>query len=506
MNSPPPKNGPPLVATVLLVWLGLMPALYANEASRGPVIRGGAELTRNRFAEALQFFQQAVAADPQDGDAHFLTGLALNRLGRHSEALASLEQAEKLKTQYRDLYFELGWAYLFTRQFKQAVSALTRYETIKPGRGIAQELLGRAHLALGEDDKAEAALREALRRDPRLAATCNYYLGALALRRGEKEKAVSLLEDLSKKEPSTAVGRSARTMLETERARERRWSLSAAVGGGYDSNVIQGNASGPLPSGISHRDAGFAQTFAGAGYDLIRAPADLLRADYEFNANVYGDVSDFDTTDHRVALSYRHQFKDRVAVNLGLDNPFGEVGGDPSSYDLAFSPALDIRLADWAVLRVPYMLTASENFISVAAPLNRDGTSQTLGVVQFLQCPPLGMTGRVGYSHIWNETEGSDYDSNSDAILAGVNWSLPWKMTLDVSYARIFERYSNPNSFTDFTLRRRDDVNLLRVELSKSLDQHWSVRAAYDFARPDSNLPTYDYQRHAFTMGVNFRY
>ncbi len=479
---------------------------YGDEASQALAHRGAGELTRNRLAEALALFRQAVAADAQDGDAHFLAGLALNRLGRHAEAVKSLQQAEKLKTQYRDLHLELGWAYLFTRQFQQAVLALTHYESIKPGRGLAQELLGRAYLALGQDEKAEASLREAMRRDARLAPTSNYYLGAIALRKGEGEKGAALLQDVSKNQPSSSVGRSAQTLLDRQRAKDRRWSLSLSAGGGYDSNASQRGTDELVPTEIGRGGTGFGQFSAGGTYDLVRGEADDLTVGYEFAAQVYDDLSEFNSLDHRPFVQYRRKFKDRAALNLNMENHYGEIDEDPSINDVVFSPSLDVKLAEWAVLRLPYTLTWSENFIPVERPLDRDGLSQTLGIVQFLKCERLNMVGRVGYVHIWNRTDGSDYDYDSDSVLVGVNWSLPWKITLDVSYARIWEGYANPNSFTDFSRRRRSDVDLVRVEVVKALNDHVWLRTSYDFAGSDSNVSIYKSDRHAWSAGVILRY
>lgn len=494
------------LVAIALVWVGLASALNADEKSQALIVRGAAELGRNRFAEALVLFQQAVQADPKDGDAYFLSGLALNRLGRHSEALASLQQAEKLKTQYRDLYFELGWAHLFLREYQRAIDLLTHYESIKPGRGLAQELLGRAYLALNQDEKAEAAMREALRRDPRLAPTANYYLAVIALRRGEREKAAKALQDLAQQQRGTAVGQSASDLLDQQRLGERRWNLGFSLQGGYDSNVIRLGDRTAVPPGLSRRDAGSTQLSLGGSYDLVRGDTDNLRALYDFSASFYHGISDFDTLDHRFSLLYRHSFSNLLAANLAMDHHYGEIGRRPLSYDFTLSPSLEVRLTDWLTVGIPYSVTISKDYLSVARPLDRTGNAHSLGFGFSLPSLPGGLRARLGYNHTWNRTDGSDYDFQSNSILVGLNLPLPWQTTLDTSYTRIFERYDNLNSLSGFTLRRRDDVDIVRVQFVKSLTPHWFVRLAYDFVRDDTNLRIFNYHRHVGTAGVIFRY
>ena len=495
-----------LLAIITLAGVGFAPALNADEKSQALILRGAAEIGRNRFAEALVLFQQAVQADPKDGDAHFMAGLALNRLGRHAEALTSLQQAEKLKTQYRDLYFELGWAHLFVHEYQRAVELLTHYESIKPGRGLAQELLGRAYLALNQDDKAETALREALRRDPRLAPTVNYYLGALALRRGEREKGAKMLQELAQQQRGTAVGQSASDLLDQQRLGERRWNVGFSLQGGYDSNAIRLGDSTAVPPGLRRRNAGTTQLSLGGSYDLVRSDADTLRAAYDFGANFYAGISDFDTLDHRFSLLYRRRFGTLLAANLVMEHHYGEIGRRPLSYDFTLSPSLEVRLTDWVSLAIPYTVTIAQNYLSVAAPLDRSGNSHSLGFGLSLPSLPAGLRGRIGYSHTWNRTDGSDYDFQSNSIFTGLNLPLPWQTVLDASYTRTFERYDNLNSLSASPLRRRDDVDIVRVQLVKAVTPLWSVRLAYDFVRNDTNLRIFDYHRHAGTAGVIFRY
>ncbi len=481
------------------------PSVYSGEASRELILQGAHELGRNRFNEALEFFQKAVEADPQAGETHFLTGLALNQLGQYPKALKSLQQAEKLKTEYRDLYLELGQAYLFTRQYQRAIEALTHYEAIKPGRGLTMDLFGRTYLALEEWDKAEQAFQEAQKRDSHLASSSEYFLAAILLHRGEREEATALLKGLVERERGTAIGRAAQDLLDTSQLRDRRWSFLVDVGGGYDSNVIGFGDGQPLPSGISDRHAFFFRSLAGVDFESLRTDRDNLLLRYRFSNSLYEDLSDFNKLDHLLALFYRRRFDKRISLNLAAQSQYSAIGSESLGYDFTLSPSMDVRLADWAVVRLPYSMTVRDDLFPGTPVLDRDGISHTAGIVQLLRFLPTGITGHGGYFHTWNLTDGSDYDFGSDTLSAGINLPLPWKSAMDVRYRYIYERYKNPNSRTNFS--RRDHVDVIRVELTKVLNPFLSVYTTYDYVRNNSNVSTYDYSnRHAWTSGVTVRF
>src|SRR5258707_8461162 len=48
---------------------------------------GGLLAERGRFEEAAQVLTRATAVNPQDADAQYNLGIALQRLGRHAEAI-----------------------------------------------------------------------------------------------------------------------------------------------------------------------------------------------------------------------------------------------------------------------------------------------------------------------------------------------------------------------------------------------------------------------------------
>lgn len=95
--------------------------------------KGAALLRRRKPQEALGCFEEALAFDPNDLDAHTNRIAALQKLGRHGETVMAANRALKLR--------EVPWLY---------------------------QVLGLAHLALGEAGAAVRSFERALALDPRL--------------------------------------------------------------------------------------------------------------------------------------------------------------------------------------------------------------------------------------------------------------------------------------------------------------------------------------------------
>src|SRR5260221_10170165 len=73
-------------------------------------------LDEHRVADALKKLDEAIAADPDDAQAVFFNGVALNRDGRSQEALDSLDKAPRMGSTHQDMAFERGWALLELEQ------------------------------------------------------------------------------------------------------------------------------------------------------------------------------------------------------------------------------------------------------------------------------------------------------------------------------------------------------------------------------------------------------
>jgi len=108
--------------------------------------------------ESLDLAQQAMVLDPLIADAHLIAGLALLDLGRHRDAHASFQEAARLRPADPEI-----------TTFQAATTFI-----------------------LGDEQAAEAALRNVLAAEPELAEAC-YWLSLVVERRGDFAGADELL-------------------------------------------------------------------------------------------------------------------------------------------------------------------------------------------------------------------------------------------------------------------------------------------------------------------------
>ncbi len=199
----PFKRFPIVAAMPLLFFLPVLAA--ASPTSHELIVQGAADLRAERYEEALKRFEAATLADPNDAEAFFFQGAALDRLGRFQDALSGLEKANAMGFKGPALAFDTGWALLRLARWSDAIVQLEYFEKAVPGRGKTSEFIGRAYFGLGQYDKAEAKLKEAIQRDPALKPTALLFLAAIEQERKNPAAAKVYLETLLREAPESAI-------------------------------------------------------------------------------------------------------------------------------------------------------------------------------------------------------------------------------------------------------------------------------------------------------------
>lgn len=199
----PLKTLPLLLASAFLFVLAGTAA--ASPESHQWILQGVDDLEAGKYSEALKKFAAASRSDPRDSEAAYFEGAALNRLRRPKPALEKLQQAAQMGYRGVGLTFDTGWALLRLGRWDEAIEQLEYSEIVVPESAKTSEFLGRAYLGLGDYANAEAKLREAVERDPRVAPTALVYLAALEQKRGNPGPARLYLEKIVRDAPQSPI-------------------------------------------------------------------------------------------------------------------------------------------------------------------------------------------------------------------------------------------------------------------------------------------------------------
>lgn len=85
--------------------------------------QGVAQLSRDDYARALQFFERAVELDTNYPEAWYQAGFCYGVLGRHSDALKASRAAARLRPEWAEAHVNIGASSYALGQFKDAVDA-----------------------------------------------------------------------------------------------------------------------------------------------------------------------------------------------------------------------------------------------------------------------------------------------------------------------------------------------------------------------------------------------
>jgi tetratricopeptide (TPR) repeat protein len=154
-------------------------AVFNSPAARGFVPQGGASVyasdgarfaLEGRLSEAAHAFEQAVALDPENGNAYYGLGNVYAEMGRWADAVNAYYKAVSLNKEDVEALNNLGVALAMRGQHVQAAAAFRRAIKVYPKWAEPYYHLGEASRALGREDEAREAFARALRLRPDYAA------------------------------------------------------------------------------------------------------------------------------------------------------------------------------------------------------------------------------------------------------------------------------------------------------------------------------------------------
>jgi len=173
---------------------------------------GVSAIQAGNFESARAFFERASSAEPNDAQAHFYLGVALQNLEQGPAAIASYEKAVKLDPKLTEAWVNLTAAKLDAGDAAGALPLVDRALTTHPdhpgllyNRALALSALG------GRNTEAVAAYRKAAAADPSNTEVKYGYAEALVVA-GSKDEALKLLHELAGSDKVEVLASAARLL------------------------------------------------------------------------------------------------------------------------------------------------------------------------------------------------------------------------------------------------------------------------------------------------------
>lgn len=153
---------------------------------------GRTKYNENRFAEAIQAFEECLHEQPRDVRAEYNLGLSYAGLGQTDEAAAAYRAAIAWQqgNAHEDPqpYLDLGSLLSEKGESAQAAVFLQKAVALDPRNPKAHEVLGRVYEALGSFAEAEEQLKTAISLSPKIASL-HYELARIYKRENKEEPA-----------------------------------------------------------------------------------------------------------------------------------------------------------------------------------------------------------------------------------------------------------------------------------------------------------------------------
>jgi hypothetical protein len=366
---------------------------------------------------------------------------------------------------------------------------------------------------LGQYNKAEAKLKEAIGRDPELATTANVYLAVVANATGRKEQSIAYVQSAIDGNPQGNLGRRLQADMNqiklADAPTQRRWRLTVSTGMGWSDNVPAIDDDLPfVPAGITKTSGWFWRNTAHAAFDLLRDETHILTAGYAFQADTFVDDA-FDAQDylnHYGYLDYHRKLNDKLAAGIRVSDDYSEFSDSPFRNRFEVSPGITYQPADRIAFDLNYTYRSDEYLTPTTIVLDRDADAHVLGGAVHYQFKDYPVRSEFGFEFTNNNADGNDYDYEQITVYARGEVKLPWSVTGEATYAYTRTDYDNNNSLVFFGNPRNDDTHFVSLQLAKPVAIHHLVRARvyvrYEYVSNQSNIQVFAYDQNVISGGL----
>lgn len=523
--------------------------------------RGVLELNAGNQEAALELFDQAVEADPQDGYALFYRGLTRGQLGDDDGAIADLTAALNAQPTLTRASLELGIALVKKQEYDDAIPFLERARKSEELDARASFFLGVCRLRRGEYEEARALFDRASTGDPTLAASSRYYEGIIAYREGKRADAIEHFQAAVDGAPDSQIAAESKTLIDALQATARPWQLYAATGFQYDSNVLLGPGSDidfggdGTPEFTSGAGDGRAVFNFGGNYRLLDYESFMLTMGYDFYQSLHFGTSEIenvvfdpnsppDPNDPDAAFETKKESccsefdiqNHGVVLDLFYGGEYFDTGL-LGRFDFALKqtdkflssgtvlPWVSIPTLDWSETQLSYRLLINDFYGGDLTGEDfdiRDGYNHAAAIREVFD---IGATRYLwlGYRFDLEDPVGDDEGSQSfgyqgHQVETGFAWTLPSAYGIEAGYAYRNERYNSesrlpppsfipdsPDDSDELRSRRSDNVHSVFVLLHIPLPSVFELTCGVFSTFNNSNQAEFEYERLVGTISVGAR-
>lgn len=489
------------------------PVLGLTENGEVAFERGLAAFEQQKWAEALNFFDEAIKTDPDYAPAHHYRGMTLLKLLQPDEAIKALEKAKSLNPNEKEINLDLGTAYLAAGKLDPAIEAFRQELAVNPASGDANYHLGYALLKKKRYEEALEPFGKARQLNPALAIPARFYEGvALYNLKRYQESKQAFKEVLGMNPPPETASASQRYLEAIEGAGEtpKRWSFVGSLLYQYDTNVVTANDDTDFPITINgdeisdQEDSRILLTLYGR-WNFWRTDNWSAEARYSFYQSFHFEVEEFNLQNHSPELELARRVNigsKSAAVALTYRAGIALLGEELHTYSINHwvTPSFSLRWSDSLASILSYRFNA-EDFDEEDPDrdnLAHSGIIETIFSYRGLWDKPGTLKLSVGFD--FEDAQDEAYDVTRPWVRVTAQNSFPLSIT-----SRIMLYYENENHFND-DYDRIDDVFVGELALFKKLWGPVEANINFNYKMNNSTEKNFEYERTIVGGGIVVRF
>jgi Tfp pilus assembly protein PilF len=511
--------------TALLLFFGFV-TFTSAQGSEADVFINQAILAydEQRYAEARQLLNKALATDPNNVEALYYAGLVAVAEQRLPDAVKFLERARSLSPADRGVQYQLGVTYFALEDYIEAEPLLTQVFHEAPTTEGVGYYVGFLRYRRKDYQGAIEAFRAGASTDPRTKQLTRYYAGLTLAILGLPEQAAEELEEAQRirtVSPLTGPADRLRDTITVAKDRERRLHGELRIGAYYDTNV----AVNPLPADdptviqLRSRRANSPGELAAARleYAWLRKGAWEATATYSFFQTVNNRLTAFNVQDHLggATLNYRGLIKS-MPFQISAQYAFDTLSLNFDRFLDRHTGLLTASLVENArhltqILGRVQVKNFSDIFLIGAGNIpteNRDATNWMAGFTHMLRFANDRHLIQAGYQWDTDDAKGPNWAYYGHRFLAGAQYTLPWQdLRLKYNFDLHLRRYPALNSVFPVTapgtVRQNvvEQNHVARVEYP--LPMNLTLAGDFQATISRANMPVlFNYDRYIFTGSI----
>ncbi|MFQ5830146.1 MAG: tetratricopeptide repeat protein, partial [Candidatus Methylomirabilia bacterium] len=481
-----------------------------------------------RYDGALSLLREALEVDPENIDAYYYAGLVHLARKDFDAAVEALEKARDRAPSDLSILFQLGVAHFSQERYDKAGPLLAEVFKERPRTDAVGYYVGFMRYRRKDYQGALRAFQAGTSTDPNIQQLTRFYAGLTLAILGLPERAAAEVEESLRLQPVSPLTGPAERLRDTilaARERERRFRAEVRLGSFYDTNVpVAPEPSDDRTAEDIRRQNRNRQSFGELlatrlEYVWLRTGPWEATVTYSFFQTFNNEVPSFNIQNHLGALGgfYRGAVV-AMPYQVGALYAFDFLTLDNDEFIQRNTATLFGTLVENAgnlttlQTRLQLKEFSEDDADRRGTPEEvRDARNWMLGFLHVFRFEADKHLLRLGYQFDVEDADGSNFEYVGNRILAGGQYTLPWRDTrLSYDIDLHFRNYSHDHSLLPAEpgrTRERVDTeitHLLRAE--QPLPRDLTLSAEYQVIVSRSNLDVFSFNRNVLSLTLSWQF